>query len=235
MEWELQQQTFEIRYKRGYLHWDRAGLTANEVVTRFPTYTVENSSPAEVSFLERDDQYTFSYGTDSASVTAVAGKPSMDEIASTARELLAIAIRNFELTAITRTGHRIIHHLVMDSEENAKNHFQRIVKQHDAGFSFLSAANDPRLAGKNLKDFTLRFEDEKTGVRISAQVFKTTLNLAGPQIHLVASHMAPSRWVLATDIDLYTAQPISPSDLFIDVLMKSNMKMLKTRILPLFE
>lgn len=235
VEWDLQQQALELRFTRGFLHWDRAGLLGNEMLLRYPTFTLEKGDPGLVIFVDEATQYRFSYGNILASFVAVAGRPTQDNITSTAKELLDLVIQTYELNTLSRVGNRLIFHLPFESEEAAEDHFEKISQKHGAGAFFLQESGDSRLTGKRLKDFTLRFEDEKTGIRITAQTSKPQRNLSGPEIHLIEPHLPPLKWVLAIDVDVYTVQPLPSSGLLIDLLMKSNLKMLRTRVLPLLE
>jgi hypothetical protein len=235
VEWDLQQQTLELRFTRGFLHWDRSGALGNEVLLRYPTFTVQKADPALVVFVDEATQFTFSYGNGSASFTAVAGRPTQDDIVSAATELLGLVMQRYEINTLSRVGHRLTFHLPFETEAAADERFHKLSQKHGAGASFLQESGDIRLTDKRLKDFGLRFEDENTGIRVAAQTTKPKRNLSGPEIHLIEPHLPPLKWVLQVDVDVYTVQPLPSSDLLVDLLMKSNMKMLRTRVLPLFE
>ncbi len=234
MEWDLFQQVVEIRYQ-SFLHWDRPGKVASDLISRFPSLTVGEAGPAEVTLTEKEDQITLVYGLQFSRITAVPRTLRSDRLDYYAPEFFSTVLRDLEIKTLSRVGHRMIHHLKLRSIKDAQTKLNSFANKYQAGASLLQQTNDPLLAAKTLRRVVLRFEDDKTGLSISLKPDTSKFTISGPNSDALRAHAPPEQFFLVLDVDVFTAQPLPSSDFVVSEFTKSNLKMLRTRLMPLVD
>lgn len=234
MDWSRIQQVIDIRYARGFAHWDFSGRLANQISDLYPGMTVITGDPSQVTLRDDEQQVDLKYGVDGASVAAFPMRDS-DPFHDYAEPFLNLVIKVFEIRSITRVGHRSIYHHPLKDKAEVLAYINDMGKKNGAGGSFFATSEDPRLSSKRLSAFSLTFEDEKIGIRLNIHPANTKINVNGPIAGDLRRHLPPASDVVVADIDISTLKPLQPPDLLINELIKSNTKMLKTRILPLLQ
>ncbi len=224
----------EVRYPRGYLHWDRSGKIANDLLLRFPGIEVDEGSPAEVTLSHKDEQVTFVYGVQLARVVLIPKSAQSDKLGDYANEFINIVLRNLEVKTLTRVAQRVIYHILTESKAEAEERLEKFAKRHHAGANVLSSSGDERLSAKKLRELMLRFEDEKTGINITLKAGESVFNITGPNSDELRPHIPPPKYFLVFSADIYTKQPLAAAELIVSELIRSNDKLVSTRLLPLF-
>jgi hypothetical protein len=235
MEWELSDQTLEVRYAAGYAHWDLSGRTANDILARYPNTTVEDGSPEQVQISSKLDLITIVFGVQRSSVTALKPASGSDKFLEVAPDFFKIVLRNFEIRTVTRVGHRSEHHLITPSLDDAQLRIRDFATRWNVGADLMRSTQDSRLEGKLLKSLNLQYEDDKTGLSIAVRTGENVFNLTGPHADMIRPHLPPPKTFVILDVDAYTKLPMPSSDFVVEDLVKSNLKMIRTRFLPLFE
>lgn len=234
MDWDLFQQVVEVRHQ-SFLNWDRSGKIATELVSRFPGMAIDQADPAQVALSDKEEQVTLLYGVEVSRITAVPRTPKSDRLEVYAPDFFSIVLRNLEVKILKRVGHRTIHHVKFPSVKDAENKLNSFAKKYQAGATLLEQTGDERLAAKTLRRLSLRFEDEKTGIAIFLKPDTTTYTISGPNSDVIRSHLPPTEFVLSLNIDVFTTQPLPAEDFIVSELTKSNLKLIRTRLMPLLE
>jgi hypothetical protein len=234
VEWHLFQQSVEIRYQ-SFLPWDRPGKVASDLVSRFPSLTVDEAGPGEIILVENEDQIKLAYGFKLSRITAVPRTLKSDRLEHYAPEFFSVVLRDLEIKTLSRVGHRMIHHLKFPSIKDAETKLNSFAKKYHAGADLLQETKDPLLAAKTLRRVTLRFEDDKTGLTLSLRPNSAKVSITGPNSDAIRVHVPPEEFSLVLDVDVYTTQPLPSSDFVVSEFIKSNLKMLRTRLMPLVE
>lgn len=234
MEWDLFQQVVEIRYQ-SFLHWDRPGKVASDLLSRFPGLTVNEAAPGEVTLTEKEDQITLVYGLQFSRITAVPRTLKSDRLDYYAPEFFSVVLRDLEIKTLSRVGHRMIHHLKLRSIKDVEMKLNSFAHKYQAGATLLQQTKDALLAAKTLRRLVLRFEDDKTGLSISLKPDSSKFSISGPNSDVLRAHVPSEEFFLVLDVDVFTTQPLPSSDFVVSEFTKSNLKMLKTRLMPLVE
>lgn len=221
----------ELRF-RGYSAWDRSGALCDEFHDLFPGLYVHEGSPAQVVLRHDEHQVQLNFGVEGASLQASAIRDS-DSFHDYAGSFFGSVFRALDVRMLTRVGHRTFHHEIHPTKEDVNRRIAFLARQANAGASFFSDSQDPRLSSKQVRKFALSFEDEKVGIRVSVDGANTKINISGPHTQIIRDQLPKPDEVVVADIDIYTIKPMPVSDLLVNELAKSNMKMIKTRILPL--
>lgn len=233
MNWLLNRQLMELRF-RGYSAWDRSGALCDECQNVFPGLYVHEGSPAQVVLRHDEHQVQLTFGVEGASVQAAAIRDS-DSFLDYAETFFGAAFRVLEIRTLTRVGHRTFHHEAHPTKDEVNKRIASLGKRANAGAAFFAESEDPRLSAKHLRKFALSFEDEKIGIRVSVEGANTKISVTGPHAQTIRDHLPKPDEVIVADIDIYTLKPITVTDLLVTELTKSNLKMIKTRILPLLK
>ena len=144
MDLQLTQNVLEVRYSQGYLHWDRSGKVANDLLLRFPGFEVDEGSPAEVTLSHKEEQVTFVYGVQVARVALVPRSPESDKLVEYAEDFINTVLRAFEVKTLTRVGQRVVYHAVTGTKAQAEELLEKFAASHRAG-DLLKATGDERL------------------------------------------------------------------------------------------
>lgn len=235
VNWLQIRQVLEIRYQRGYAHWDCSGRVANSLLELFPGLRVTEGDPSQVALDNSEQQIQLRFGVDKSVVSTTTLLGPNDHFQRYAEPFFELIFRSFDIRSVSRVGHRIFYNGSVDSETTVSDHIEKLGLNASAGGSFFSTSDDPRLRTKKLAAFCLTFEDEKVGIRVNVSEGTSNVEVAGPYAEEIRKHLPPPAEVVDADFDVYTLKPLNVSDLLITELTKSNAKMVKTRILPLLE
>jgi hypothetical protein len=233
VSWHLAQNVLEVRYQGGFLNWDRAGRIANELLSQYPSLEVEDGNPSNVTIAGKKEQVAFAYGLNASRATANSSRNGSDHLEAFAPGFFSIVLRNLEVKTLTRVGHRANHHFKCSSLADAETKLVEFATRQNAGAQLLKSIDDSRLQNKTLRRLSLRFEDDKTGFTVLVQTHEIVPEISGPNADLLRDHLPPPEFLLGCDIDIFTKQPLSVGDFVVPDLIKSNLKMIRTRLLPL--
>jgi hypothetical protein len=158
-----------------------------------------------------------------------------DRLDHYAPAFFSVVLRDLEIKTLSRVGHRMIHHLKLRSIKDVQTKLNSFAHKYQAGATLLQQTNDPLLAAKTLRRLVIRFEDDKTGLSISLKPDSSKFSISGPNSDALRAHVPSEEFFLVLDVDVFTTQPLPSSDFVVSEFTKSNLKMLKTRLMPLVE
>jgi hypothetical protein len=139
-------------------------------------------------------------------------------------------LKALKVSTLTRIGHRLFYELQADNTEDAKRLIHEIARACRLGADFFSSIDDARLREKTAEEILLRFSDEKTGIMCSLKPTITAFNVEGPEF--LRPQLPKPKYAVTFDVDVYTIPAISTELFMPEDLIKSNIKMIETRILP---
>ena len=103
--YDLEKAAFEVRFKRAFLHWDRAGRFWNRMLRDFPDLENSTGEPGRTVFLLRRD-YQLTLQLESANI--MADEPgNLDELSLLAERVTTAVNEEFEVADYVRIGLRM--------------------------------------------------------------------------------------------------------------------------------
>ena len=235
MTWQLSRQIFEVSYKKAVLFWDKCGGVANTLCNKFIDFEVEGGTPEAVKLVGNKKAAVLTFGIDRININCDFEAASTTYFLEVCAFALPILVKAIELKNFTRVGHRIFHDLRTDSSEKAKALIHQIAAASNLGANLFQESSDDRLKGKALEELQLRFTDQKVGYMFSLQSTVKKFEISTPGAEAVNQKLPPPEFAVSFDADIYTIQPMPVDVLLVEELIKSNLKLIETRVLPCFK
>jgi hypothetical protein len=229
--WTLGRQVFETRYSRAVLLWDKAGALADRIVLQFPDLEVESGSPSEIKFAGRKKGIALILALDRINVNCEMSHVSLAHFQELCSAVLALVAKELRIETLTRIGHRVMFDWRVDSAERAKKLINEICTEMGLGLYALIDQSDVRLGSKVVEEFTVRYGDEKTGILFALRPTTTRFGLEMPGALSWEEKLPSPAHAATVDVDIYTSQLTEIGILHPEELIKSNLKLVETRIL----
>jgi len=235
MKWHLDNMAVEVRYSDEFLYWDKTGLIAKELVGILPSFALVRASPSETNLASAKMGFTCRYSYKVLNLIQDCSFIDNPVLYKLAAPICALIFDTIQVTNIARLGNRLTYHCCFETVEEAAEQFRRITEGKDLGCNFLSTSEDPRLQSMSLNEISLNFKGDKLGVRLNIKTGKQVFNINGVVPEELRRHIPEDKAILILDIDVFTISGMSVEGLAVDEFLKSNTKLVETRIFPLVE
>ena len=235
MTWAIGSQVFEIRFDKEFLYWDRTGAIAKRLCQRMPSLELSSATPGETILKDGEAQITCRYSYNRASVEQTTPFDDPGGFVPAVEFIFPLLLNTIEVSTITRVGHRLTYRYPFSTLELRDAALRSLLARHRFADGFVEAMKDERLKQKALSTVVVRFEDDKTGYRLELRSGQSTFQLPGGAPAAVLASVPPDEFCILLDVDIFTTAPLPASQLLADELVKSGLKLMNTRILPLFQ
>lgn len=234
MEWKLESQVLDIRYSNEFLYWDKTGYAAKGLFKKFPHFSLNNASADKTVIEDTKNNCVMSYGYNNAFIVQNPVYDKTKHFSEIAKFFFPSIFESFEITNIQRLGNRNTYHKEMSSLKKATSYIKELSIKQNLGSNFLEKSNDERLKVKSITSLSLRFEDEKLGINIDFKALKSRITISGVAPQEIKNALPQEKFIVVLDVDIYTRQASSIDDLLVEEFIKSNKKLIETRLMPLF-
>ena len=234
VSWLLQRETLEVRYPKGYTYIDKTGLIAEEVCARFPDFELEEANVGRTQLVNRKGAADIHYGVNRAAVGADIEFLSQRTYFEYCAFFFPALFNEVGIKTLTRVGNRTVFHRKFDSVRDARGFVNGVARTNGGRVPILSDVGEP-IQERQITEFLLRFEDEKLGFLIRLLTGTSGVELQGPHVEQFQAKLPPATPVAILDVDVYTAQTMAVETLVPEEFVKSNLKMIEARVIPLLK
>ena len=235
MNWILVNHVVETRFANEFLYWDKTGLVAKGLVEKFPRMEIVDATPGQTVLKDDASGVTLRYSYQIAHAMQDSEYCPTKDFVEYVSFFFPFVFRSIDISNLTRVGNRRKYHRAFESEAESKAALAEVLEKHAIGGSLLSSASDDTLKDKRLCQAALRYVDDKIGIRLDIGTATTAFTVSGPTPPGLKEHLPGKRYSLQLDVDIYTVKPIPSGDMYAEEFLRSNGKMLETRILPLLD
>jgi hypothetical protein len=181
--------TLEVRYSSAFLMWDRAGSVWDAVKERYPTITVQDAQP---------NQLTAALAIDKSLFSVTRPKNDLRELQTFGKVFFPALFDHLHVEVPTRVGLRVVYAKMFDKRDEAAS----FISQHSAM---------PKPRGKHLNvdgklldpDVAIRYETDKLGFSVRLKATEQTLSATFPPEFRDLQPPKAVRNVVNLDVDYY--------------------------------
>ncbi len=231
--WDLGKEILELRFKNGFLYWDHTGDIALKLCEAIPTLALENATPGQTNLLDEENQLRVRYSYNTINLSQDLFPPPSIKLFDMAEGLARMLIKNIGVKTLTRVGHRLTFHKKFPTEEKSHAYIVEMARKRGLGADLFAGRG--WLGDKKISTFTVKYSDEKTGIRLELSSGKTDYAVTGPAATELKKHMPTVEFLAILDVDVFTTQSLLAEELAVDSLRSSNLKMIRTEVHPLFD
>ena len=203
-KFNIQRAVFEFRYEQALRLWDRSGAIWGALCELWSEMEQDEIKPDSQSF-HVGDQFELKVSLGSASIIEHRPKSGLEDFLKAAERFSSVVVNNLNISTYKRLGFRTIYHRKYDSIEYAS--------QAVLGSGMLLLPESPIFnvkAQPSLPEVSVRWEDEKFGVRVMLKAQEEKLKFTPPALHAdKLTHQAFESSFVSFDVDYYTAAPVS--------------------------
>jgi hypothetical protein len=230
VNWAFERTVLELRYRNAFRMWDRSGEIVVGFMNDIDGFQVISGTPEKVELANSEQGVTIAYGSEIAYVKANMASCSKNYLFKVCEHFLSSALRKLEVQVLSRVGNRLVYQLEMAKDEESKLFIHKIAQMKGLGIESMFEV-DANLENKEVREFSFRFADDKTGINLHLKPITTRVQVeAGAGSKILKLLPAPT-FAVELDVDVFTTTPL-PVGAFLPVdFIKSNLKMLETRLL----
>lgn len=220
-QFTLRQAVFEIRYKEAYLLWDRAGQLWEAANNKWPNLKWVDIKPAKQLF-KLNDTYELNVELSKAHLSDTKPSSSLKNFIEHSESFLNLATQTLNISEFTRLGFRLIYIRDYPDKISAANSMldTKMIKTPE-GKHF-------NISGKVLLPmYSLRWESETKGVRVTLQVQDKKIEFEAPIGLKEVPSINLEKYELIYDIDYYTLAPIVKGQLKIKEWLSEAYQLIK--------
>lgn len=219
--WKLHKQVLELRFKNGYLYWDRTGEITLRHLAANSSYKVAKADPGQTVLVSDREGLHSMFSYEVASIIHEPEKASQTNFEERAEAFLGLTLKLTEVSELTRIGFRATYHRYLPTEKEADSVAHQLLAKTGVGGSLTRDWTDERVAKKAVVNAELRLEETHTGVRL--EIGKGTL---------ITDKSGVAKHVVVADADCYTRTPVSVELLHVAEFVRQNRKWIETQFLP---
>jgi len=234
--WALTKHATEVRFEHEYLYWDRTGAVARTLVRTHPGAEVSRAD-TDVSNLRWSQLgLIVSYSHRSAGlVHDLEDSSDVRKVQDIACTLFEEVFRQLEVRTLTRIGNRITFEKRFSDAAQSIAYVDQAAKLFGLSTTLFEKSGDPRFLNQKLTNFVVRLEGTDTGMRIEATSGQTQYKAPKwVKEKMRDGFVSYTDHFAKCDVDVYTRTPLTPDQFLPAESMNSAVKLVETRILPLF-
>ena len=232
LNWQLARQVLEVRYTRGFVFWDRCGRISKTICERLPDFDVDSASPAEVKLVGTKYTVNLAFSLDKINVSCDLRFTPSTYLAEVCDVVFPLILTETEIKTLSRVGNRIFFEHKTESDNQSRKIIDDLAVTSGIGVNLLKDTGDSRLENKSVEGFSVRFADEKVGIQLSLMATVTKLEPSIKLPEATRKKLPPPEHAVTVDVDIFTRQPLDVALWIPQDYMRSNVKMVETRILP---
>jgi hypothetical protein len=232
--WQPAKEIVELRFANEFLYWDKTGLIARKICKMIPTLRLENATPGQTNFVDDENQIRIRYGFNALNIAQDLDSAPTVKLHDHVGEIVETLIKEMEITTLTRVGHRVHLTRKFPTREKAEGFVVEVARKRSLGADLLSGA-DEWLKAKHLTGVSLRFDDEKVGIKLELSAGQSEITIGGPAAKQLKKHLPEKEYIALVDLDIYTMKPMLAEQFVVTAFRQSNLKLIKSRIEPIFE
>jgi len=235
--WALHRQVFEVRFDPRHIYWDRTGAIADELRRHFSGVEVSRSGPDQTLIKNPNKGLSFAYSSKNAALTYELDEDPDIKYGELAELFFMTVLGTLEITNLTRIGNRVAHIKKVPDEKTGDTLVDKFAGVVGISGRIFSETDDPRLKNKRAGTFAVRFEDDGFGIRLELSSGYTMYSapIWGKGARISEGRTTETVHMLTLDADIYTKAAVAIDQFAPQEIFRSNLKLMETRILPLFQ
>jgi hypothetical protein len=204
-EFKFERFSFEIRYAKAFLLWDRAGSFSTALKKMLPELSVREAIPSRLQFsIERDFEITVEM--EKTFLIAHFPKSDLKTIEPVSSGLAKLCTEILEVSSFSRIGARFTYFKEFDSLNNATQMLLSMETLNPPQGKFFGHEYAPKEVG-----CTMRWEGKTAGTTVRVQTASLQTEFTPPPILRDVKPIFEENHHLILDIDYYTIGHVLPT------------------------
>jgi hypothetical protein len=226
--WKIVTIILEVRFEGAYRLWDRAGEATCFILSEYPEFEVKSGTPAEIVLVSPKNAVTFTLGLRSLNLQARMLTCTDAFLFRTVDLLFPKLLQILEVPTLKRLGNLFSFHSDTSTDESSRATIANTAPAVELQEAF--ASSDSKTVGRCIS-FNGRFELSGSSILVDVHPVKLEFSM-DPMAPKPVVARNETRYAVEATFDAYNDAILKPASLSPSDLIRSNRKMLETRILP---